>query len=81
MNPITTARNRVRNEVSVQKLLHSIDEGIEITGLGRTTFLEQVYSGRLKSVKIGRRRLIPATALKEFVEGLPETHEAQATEV
>lgn len=54
----------------MEKLLHSIDEGIEITGLKRTKFLEEVYSGRLKSITIGRRRLIPAQALKEFVDEL-----------
>ena len=61
----------------MEKLLHSIDEGIEITGVGRTLFLELLYSGRLKSIKLGRRRLIPATALQEFVDGLIEGQQVQ----
>jgi excisionase family DNA binding protein len=54
----------------MQKLLHSIDEGIEATGLKRTKFLEEIYTGRLKSVKVGRRRLITTQALEDYVESL-----------
>lgn len=63
----------------MQKLLHSIDEGIEITGLKRTKFLELLYSGRLKSVTVGRRRLIPAQALRDWVDEL--VSEQTVTEV
>lgn len=29
-----------------------------------------VASGRLRSIRIGRRRLIPAEAIEDFIEGL-----------
>lgn len=40
------------------------------TGLGRTKVYDEMRSGRLRSVKVGRRRLVPAVALDEWVEGL-----------
>ncbi len=70
----------LRNEFEMQKLLHSIDEGIEITGLKRTKFLEEVYSGRLKSVTVGRRRLITRQALEDYVGSLVQQAADSATE-
>jgi excisionase family DNA binding protein len=52
------------------KLAYSIDEAIEAIGLGRTTVFELMASGELESVKVGRRRLIPSEALKDYVQRL-----------
>ena len=38
--------------------------------VGRSTVFALVASGELRSVKIGRRRLVPETALVEFIENL-----------
>jgi excisionase family DNA binding protein len=43
--------------------LLSIHEAARIAGVGRTTLYAELQAGRLPSVKIGRRRLIPADAL------------------
>ena len=56
----------------MQKLMYSVDEGVEITGLKRTKLYELMLSGQLRSLKVGRRRLISAQALKEFVDELDE---------
>ena len=45
---------------SVQQRLH----------VGRSTVFALVASGELRSVKIGRRRLVPESALMEFIDGL-----------
>ncbi len=37
---------------------------------GRTHVFALVKSGHLASVKVGRKRLIPATAIRAYVEGL-----------
>jgi excisionase family DNA binding protein len=39
-------------------------------GLGRTKIFELVASGELPSVRVGRRRLVRADALREFAERL-----------
>lgn len=38
--------------------------------IGNTMFYELINSGKIRSVKIGRARLIPADALTEFVASL-----------
>lgn len=51
-------------------LLLSTDEAMQVLGVGRSTFLELVYSGAVESVKVGRRRLIPTEALEDYVAAL-----------
>ncbi len=38
--------------------------------VGRSTAFGLVASGQLRSVRIGRRRLVPAEALDKFIAGL-----------
>lgn len=47
--------------------LLSVDEAAAMLGLGRTRLLAEVYSGRLASLKVGRRRLIPAGAITAYI--------------
>jgi excisionase family DNA binding protein len=51
----------------VERLL-SIAEAAETLGISRTALYSAIESGRLRSVKVGRRRLIPASALAELTE-------------
>lgn len=39
-------------------------------GLGRTKTFEEVAAGRLRTVRVGRRRLVPVDALHEYVSQL-----------
>ncbi|MGO1827045.1 helix-turn-helix domain-containing protein [uncultured Corynebacterium sp.] len=50
--------------------LYGINDVMEATGLGRTTVFALIKDGKLRSVKVGRRRLVPAAALDEFIAGL-----------
>ena len=47
--------------------LLSIDECCQVVGLSRTRLYEEIGSGRLRSIKVGRRRLIPASAIQLWV--------------
>jgi excisionase family DNA binding protein len=38
--------------------------------LGRTVMYELIRSGRLRSVRVGKLRLIPSSALVEFIDQL-----------
>ena len=40
------------------------------TGLGRSKIYELMTSGHLKSIKIGRRRLVPAESLSSWVRSV-----------
>lgn len=49
--------------------LLSIDEAATMLGIGRTAAYGELQAGRLRSVKVGRRRLVPAAAVSEFIAG------------
>jgi len=47
--------------------LLSVDEAARHLGIGRSALYSELAAGRLRSLKVGRRRLIPSSALAEFV--------------
>ncbi|WP_160050811.1 helix-turn-helix domain-containing protein [Nocardiopsis sp. FR4] len=57
-----------------RKRLYSVEEAARLLSMGRTKTFAELKAGRLKSVKIGRARLIPAEYIDDFVELLK--HEA-----
>lgn len=50
--------------------LLTVTEAAGRLGVGRTTVFGLIRSGELRSVSIGRRRLVPADAINEFVDAL-----------
>lgn len=46
--------------------LLSVQKAAERLSVGRTLLYSEMASGRLRSVKAGRRRLIPSSALAEY---------------
>jgi excisionase family DNA binding protein len=54
----------------VDKLLYTVDEVMELTGLGRWKVYDVIRDGSLRSAKIGACRRIPADALRRFVADL-----------
>jgi excisionase family DNA binding protein len=48
------------------------DAGKALGGLGRTKIYELITSGQLRTVKIGRRRFVPASAIEEYVAELEQ---------
>lgn len=51
-----------------EKLLLSVPEALATLGIGRSAFYEMLSDGRITSITIGRRRLVPREALTEFVQ-------------
>jgi excisionase family DNA binding protein len=49
------------------KKLYRVPEAMEMLSLGRSVIYELMRSGRLRSVTEGRSRLIPASAIAEYV--------------
>ena len=47
--------------------LLSVDEASAALGLGRSRMYLEIQTGRLRSVKVGRRRLVPAAALANYI--------------
>ena len=49
--------------------LLSIPEAAQaLGGIGRTSLYAELQAGRLRSVKVGRRRLVPSSAVSEYAQ-------------
>jgi len=58
-------------------LLLSPEQVAEILGIGRTFVFELIGNGRLKSLKLGRRRLIPRAEVEAFIASERERQAAE----
>ena len=56
--------------IPVPPVLYSVDEAAVALRLSQSALYELIRSGRLRSVKSGRRRLVPVAALAEYVAAL-----------
>jgi excisionase family DNA binding protein len=56
----------------MDKLLLTTTEAAERLGIGRSSLYDLIRSNRLRTVKIGRRRLVPLTALDDAIALLVE---------
>ena len=52
--------------------LHPVEAVIERLGVGRSTVFALMASGDLRSCKVGRRRLVPESAIVDFIESLEQ---------
>jgi len=50
-----------------KKRVYHVNEMMQILGLSRNTLMALLMSGQLKSVRAGRRWLIPSSSLSEFL--------------
>ncbi len=50
-------------------LAYSIADAVRVSSLGRTTIYGHIAAGRLKSVRVGGRTLIPAASLRALIDG------------
>ncbi|WP_035713157.1 helix-turn-helix domain-containing protein [Azorhizobium doebereinerae] len=55
---------------AIAPLLHSIPTAAKMLGVGRSTVYELMSENKLRSVHLGRRRMIPDSALRLFVQNL-----------
>jgi excisionase family DNA binding protein len=55
---------RAESDALPDRLL-SIDEAAAALGIGRTSLYQAMATGRVRSVHVGRRRLIPSSAIAE----------------
>lgn len=49
------------------RLLYPVREAMALLSMSRSTIYEQIRTGRLRSVRQGSSRLIPASALHDYI--------------
>jgi excisionase family DNA binding protein len=64
-----TASNQGEKPGSIDKLAFSITDIANRLGLSERTIHRLVANGSLRSIKAGRRRLIPRDSLRELLNG------------
>ena len=69
--PVTPlmSRKRTRPHARPDALAYTVDEVRQLGGPGRTKLYELVKRGELRSITIGRRRLICGDALRTLLRG------------
>jgi excisionase family DNA binding protein len=66
---VAVLRDEIASEVGARERapdrLLSIQEAAQALGVGRTALYSEIGAGRIRSIKVGRRRLVPASAIIE----------------
>lgn len=52
--------------------LLSVEDAAQLAGIGRTALYSLIANGRVRSVSLGRRRLVPRAAIAELAQSPPE---------
>lgn len=64
-------RRQESSEVSIaERLTLTVEDAVQLSGLPRSFIVENIHSGKLKSITIGRRHYIKRADLNEFVDKL-----------
>ncbi len=58
------------NVADAERLAYNIEDACEVIGVSRTTLYDLMAAGELTSIKIRRRRLIPASVVVAYLERL-----------
>lgn len=57
----------VEREAVGEPVLYRVEGAMKVLNLSRTVIYEQIRAGRLRAVRQGRARRIPASAIGEYV--------------
>lgn len=71
---VTLTRESAARQLDVQ--LYKVSDVMQALSMSRTVVFELLRTGRLRSVKQGRTRLIPASAIREYIALLEKEAEA-----
>ncbi|MFI9101667.1 excisionase family DNA-binding protein [Streptomyces fildesensis] len=72
-----TAPARDAASLTVARRLHSVEVAADVIGVARSTAYEEIRLRRLRTVRVGRRRLVPTEYIDEYVELLKREAEEE----
>jgi len=55
--------------MTAERLSYNVEEALAVTGLNRNAFYRAISTDQIKTFKVGKRRMVSARALREFIEG------------
>lgn len=55
-------------EGQFDRLCYSMNDAARLVGVGKRSLYKEVSAGRLRTKKMGRRTLVPASALRDWLE-------------
>ncbi len=61
---------------SDDRRLYRVTDAMRLLSLSRSVIYEQIRAGRLRTVRQGRTRLIPASAIDDYISLLEQEAEA-----
>ena len=64
----------------MDQLLYTVSQCCRLAAIGRTKFYELVASGEIPVRKIGKKTLVAAADLKQWVDQLPATAASRRTD-
>lgn len=53
-----------------ERLSYNVEEACAVTGLNRNALYRAIAANAIKTFKVGKRRMVSARALREFIESL-----------
>ncbi|MBW0117234.1 helix-turn-helix domain-containing protein [Pseudonocardia abyssalis] len=74
-NPVRESVEQAHT-ADASRRLYRVPEAMAQLSMSRTVIYEQIRSGRLRSVRQGRSRLIPAQAMADYIALLVEESQA-----
>lgn len=66
----TTEPDRTPTAAPVPPVVYRVEEAADALRISRSGIYELIRSGRLRTVKVGSRRLVPVEALTEYIDDL-----------
>lgn len=64
---------KTKNELQVVPESYSVDNAALMLGLGRSTVYNLIKEGKLKRLKVGKRTIVEAVEIRDFLARLRES--------
>jgi excisionase family DNA binding protein len=56
------------SEVRIDRICYSLADAAVLMSVGKRSLYREIHDGRLRVIKLGRRTLVSADAIRDFIE-------------